>query len=72
MKNRDAVLKQEDSGLAAKRIRLQKASYPKVEETVLFWLQDSLAKTIPGVLLRKRAEQIALLLNCADFKCGEG
>lgn len=75
MKNREAILKQqEDGGLSAKRIRLRGASYPKVEEALLLWLRDALAKNIPvnGVLLRKRAEQLAFLLDCADFKCSEG
>ncbi|KAH9374468.1 hypothetical protein HPB48_012474 [Haemaphysalis longicornis] len=69
MKNREAILKQqEDGGLSAKRIRLRGASYPKVEEALLLWLRDALAKNIPvnGVLLRKRAEQLAFLLDCAD------
>lgn len=74
MKNRDAILKQQDSGLTAKQIRLRGASYPKVEEAVLLWLQDALAMNIPlnSVLLRKLAEQLAFLLDCADFKCSEG
>lgn len=75
VKNREAILKQqEDGGLSAKRVRLRGASYPKVEEALLLWLRDALAKNIPvnGVLLRKRAEQLAFLFDCADFKCSEG
>lgn len=75
VRNCDTILKQQEDGvLTVKRIRLRGASYPKVEEAILLWLRDALAKDIPmnGVLLQKRAEELAFLLHCADFKCSEG
>lgn len=72
---KEAVLAKKVSGdLQPKRFRLRKASYPNVEEALLMWLRDARSRNIPvnGLLLRKRAEQLAVVLNQEQFQCSEG
>ncbi|KAH8042288.1 hypothetical protein HPB51_021372 [Rhipicephalus microplus] len=72
---KEAVLAKKVSGdLQPKRFRLREASYPDVEEALLMWLRDARSRNIPvnGLLLRKRAEQLAVVLNQEQFQCSEG
>ncbi|KAH8042048.1 hypothetical protein HPB51_020161 [Rhipicephalus microplus] len=72
---KEVVLAKKVSGdLQPKRFRLREASYPDVEEALLMWLRDARSRNIPvnGLLLRKRAEQLAVVLNQEQFQCSEG
>nr|XP_037290390.1 tigger transposable element-derived protein 4-like [Rhipicephalus microplus] len=72
---KEAVLAKKVSGdLQPKRFRLREASYPDVEEALLMWLRDARSRNIPvnGLLLRKREEQLAVVLNQEQFQCSEG
>ncbi|KAL3198113.1 hypothetical protein MRX96_014547 [Rhipicephalus microplus] len=72
---KEAVLAKKVSGdLQPKRFRLREASYPDIEEALLMWLRDARSRNIPvnRLLLRKRAEQLAVVLNQEQFQCSEG
>ncbi|KAL3216321.1 hypothetical protein MRX96_006504 [Rhipicephalus microplus] len=72
---KEAVSAKKVSGdLQPKRFRLREASYPDVEEALLMWLRDARSRNIPvnGLLLRKRAEQLAVVFNQEQFQCSEG
>lgn len=75
VKNRDTILAKQVTGdLQSKRFRLRDATFPDVEDALLIWLHDARSRCIPvnGILLRKRAEQLALILGADEFKCSEG
>ncbi|KAH7947511.1 hypothetical protein HPB52_012527 [Rhipicephalus sanguineus] len=72
---KEAILAKKVSGdLQPKRFRLREALYPDIEEALLMWLRDARSQNIPinGLLLRKHAEQFAVVLNQEQFQCSEG
>lgn len=73
-KRKDILAKQVTGDLQPKRFRLRDASFPEVEDALLVWLRDARSRNIPvnGFLLRKRAEQLSVILGQDDFKCSEG
>lgn len=73
-KKNDILAKQVTGDLQPKRFRLRDASFPVVEDALLVWLRDARSRNIPvnGFLLRKRAEQLSVILGQDDFKCSEG
>ncbi|KAH6925644.1 hypothetical protein HPB50_008180 [Hyalomma asiaticum] len=57
-----------------KRFRMRKAAHPNVKSALLMWLRDARARGIPvnGLLLRSRAEQLAVILGHGDVTSSEG
>ncbi|KAH6925205.1 hypothetical protein HPB50_001649 [Hyalomma asiaticum] len=53
---------------------MRKAAHPDVESALLMWLRDARARGIPlnGLLLRSRAEQLAVILGHGDITFSEG
>ncbi|KAH7951741.1 hypothetical protein HPB52_012172 [Rhipicephalus sanguineus] len=66
--NKSITGKQVAGEINPKRFRLREATYPDVESALLMWLRDAPSRNIPvnGLLLRKRAEQLAVVLGHDD------
>ncbi|KAG0433519.1 hypothetical protein HPB47_019824 [Ixodes persulcatus] len=74
VKNKDVAEKRDSGELQEKRFRMRKAAHPEVESALLMWLRDARARGIPvnGLLLRSRAEQLAVILGHGDVTFSEG
>lgn len=66
--NKSITGKQAAREIHPKCFRLREATYPDVESALLMWLRDARSRDIPvnGLLLRKRAEQLAVVLGHDD------
>lgn len=74
LKNKDVAEKCDSGEIQEKRFRMRKAAHPDVESALLMWLRDARARGIPvnGLLLRSRAEQLAVILGHGDVTFSEG
>lgn len=72
--NKGIASKQVSGEINPKRFRLREATHPEVESALLMWLRDARARDIPvnGLMLRKRAEQLAVILGHNDVTFSDG
>ncbi|KAH7954526.1 hypothetical protein HPB49_019400 [Dermacentor silvarum] len=74
LKNKDVAEKCDSGEIQEKRFRMRKEAHPDVESALLIWLRDARARGIQvnGLLLRSRAEQLAVILGHGDVTFSEG
>ncbi|XP_070395519.1 tigger transposable element-derived protein 4-like [Dermacentor albipictus] len=72
--NKTKIFKAYGKTHSTKRTRIRIPKYPDVEDALIKWLQHANAAHLPvnGMLLREKADKLALRLGHEAFKCSNG
>jgi len=74
LKGKEGIESAIDAGHEVKRSRLSKGKYLDVEKALLAWcsLQRSTGQNVNGVIVKRKAKELADLLNIDDFRASNG